>query len=185
MPAAPVGFTLDEGAMRLGGLRWVEMRRFEILGAWVPSVPEPEVKLLLARHSIHHGWHAELLGDCLPATKDHDPQRLTVAPSAALAGVLDTMAAEPRTLDRLVAAYQVLGSELIAAYDRHLDATNPASDAAVRRVLRLVLREQVDHVTEGLAAIEALAALDGGADEVAAARERFAGLVASAGGVTG
>ena len=146
--------------------------------------PEPAAKLLLARHSAHHGWHAELLGDCLPSTKDHDPEVATAAPSAEVAAALETIAAETGTLERLVAAYQVLGPERIAAYDRHLDAANPASDAAIRRSLSIVLHDEVDHVTEGLTLIETVTGEAGGVDSVAAARDRFSGLLGSAGGLT-
>ena len=160
------------------------MRRFEILGGWVSTVPEPEMKLLLARHSVHHGWHAELLNGCLPSTKDHDPERSTAAPTAGLVEVLTRVAGETGTLERLVAGYQVLGPEVIAAYDRFVDGMNPASDAAARRVLHVVLREQVDQVTEGLAAIETLAARGSGiADAVAIARDRLSGMFADVGGV--
>jgi hypothetical protein len=78
----------------------------------------------------------------------------------------------------------VLGPEQISAYDRFLDATNPATDAATRRVLRIVVRDQVDQVTEGLALVETFAArISGGADVAAAVRERFAGDLAAAGGL--
>jgi hypothetical protein len=176
--------TLDEAAARAGAFRWLEMRRFEILGAWVPSVAEPEVKLLLARHSVHHGWHAELLAGCLPATKDHDPDRSTAPPSSGVGDLLGELAGASGTLERLVAVYQVLGPEQLAVYDRFLDAANPASDAALRRVVRIVVQDQVDHVTEGLVAVETLAAtVDGGVDTVAALRDRFAGRLAAAGGL--
>ena len=186
MPPAPVGMTLDEVAAHVGAFRWLEMRRFEVLGAWVPSVPEPEVKLLLARHSVHHGWHAELLAGCLPATKDHDPDRSTVPPSDGVAELLAELAGAGGTLERLVAVYQVLGPAQLAAYDRFLDAANPASDAAVRRVVRIVAQDQVDHVTEGLLAVETLAAtVEGGVDSVATLRDRFAARLAGAGGLGG
>jgi hypothetical protein len=184
VPAGPLGSTLDEFAARVGAFRWVEVRRFEILGGWVPTVTEPEVKLLFARHSVHHGWHAELLRGCLPSTKDHDPEQSTVAPAAGLVEVLTRVAGESGTLERLVAGYQVLGPEAIAAYDRFVDGTNPASDAAARRVLLMVMREQVEQVTEGLAAIETLAARGSGiADAVATARDRFSGWLADVGGL--
>jgi hypothetical protein len=181
MPPAPVGLSLDESARRIGSFRWLEIRCFEIFGSWVPSVAEPEVKILLARHSTHHGWHAAQLGECLPSTKDHDPDAATVAPSPGVAAALETIAAETGTLARLVAAYQVLGPERIAAYDRYLDAASAVSDAAVRRVVRIVLLDEVDHVAEGLAAIESLAAPDAAAE----ARERFSSLLAAAGGLRG
>ncbi len=177
MPPAPVGFSLDESARRIGSFRWLEARSFEILGAWVPSTPEAGVKLLLARQSAHHGWHAQLLELCLPSTKDHDPESVTTAPSPGIAALLDAVAAAPGTLERLVAVYQVLTPEKIAAYERHLDAANPVADGAVRRVLRIVLTDEVDHITEGLAAIEDLADPDAAAD----ARARFAARLADAG----
>jgi hypothetical protein len=183
MPPAPVGFSLDESARRVGGYRWLETRYFEVLGAWVPTVGEPDVKLMLARHSAHHGWHAELLADCLPATKDHDPDSVTVPPSPAMAAAIDTVAATTATVDRLVAVYQVLTPEKVAALERMADAANPVADGAVRRVLRMVLLDEVDHLTEGLAAVEGLVAAGAvTSDLVATARDRFAALLAEAGG---
>jgi hypothetical protein len=182
MPPAPVGFSLDESARRVGGFRWLETRYFEILGAWVPTVAEPDVKLMLARHSAHNGWHAELLADCLPATKDHDPDAVTVAPSPALAAVVDTVAATAGTAERLVAVYQVLTPEKVAALERMADAANPVADGAVRRVLRIVLLDEVDHLTEGLAAVEGLVAAGAVTPDAAAtARDRFAALLVEAG----
>jgi hypothetical protein len=147
----------------------------------VPSTPEPGVKLLLARQSAHHGWHAQLLEQCLPSTKDHDPEAVTAPPSRGIATLLDAVAATPGTLERLVAVYQVLTPEKIAAYERHLDAANPVADGAVRRTLRIVLTDEVDHITEGLAAIEGF----NGPDAAADARARFAALLADAGALAG
>src|SRR5262245_50586518 len=122
MPPAPVGFSLDESARRVGGFRWREARCFEILGAWLPSAPERYVKIMLARHSVHHGSHAELLADALPATKDHDPDAVTGAPSTALAEFIDSVATATGTAERLVAVYEVLLPEMVAALDRFADA---------------------------------------------------------------
>ena len=58
--------TLDDTARRIARARWLEERCFEVLGGWVASTPEPEVKLVLARQSHHHAWHAELFERVLP-----------------------------------------------------------------------------------------------------------------------
>src|ERR687897_443212 len=63
-PDAPS--TLEAIALRIGRYRWIEMRLFEALGGWVTDVPELDAKALLATHSRHHGWHAELWHDLLP-----------------------------------------------------------------------------------------------------------------------
>jgi len=36
----------------------VERRLFEVLGAWAPQIPEPEVKLFLRVESFRHARHA-------------------------------------------------------------------------------------------------------------------------------
>ena len=177
------GFTLDESARRIGHFRWLETRMFEILGGWAATTPEADVKLLLARQSAHHGWHTELLEECLPSTKDHDPGRLTAAPSPGFAGFLDSLAAETSTVERLAGLFQVLVPEQIATYERHLESTGPVADAANRRLLRFVVTDEVDHLTEGLAKIEDLVAEGGASDVAASARDRFATLLVDAGGL--
>ncbi len=76
---AALGMTIDESARRVGSIVWAERRLFELLGGWVPSTPEPPVKLALARRSRHHAAHAATLDVVLPDTRDHDPRALVAA----------------------------------------------------------------------------------------------------------
>ena len=64
------GFTIEESARRLGHYRWASIRLFEVLGSWVASVPEPDVKVFLAAASRRHGWHADLLRERLPEVRE-------------------------------------------------------------------------------------------------------------------
>ena len=85
---------------------------------------------------------------------------------------------------RLAGWYQVLVPEQLATYERHLEGTRAVADAPVRRFLRLVVLDEVDHLTEGLACVEDLiAATDGASDVAATARERFAAALVDAGGL--
>ena len=53
------GFTIEETARRLGHARWVEIRLFELLGAWVGDTVDTDVKLRFASAS--------------PASRTHEP----------------------------------------------------------------------------------------------------------------
>ncbi len=43
----PGSFSVEETAKRVGNYKWIEMRLFEVLGGWVATVPEIDVKLRL------------------------------------------------------------------------------------------------------------------------------------------
>jgi len=162
--------SIDATAAFVGHACWVERRCFETLGAWVPSVPEPEAKLLVARHSRHHGWHAELLHEVLPTTRDHDPARLVAPGDPAWPDVLAEVAAATTTVDRLVGVYQALVPALVTAYDALLERASAWSDGPVARRVRLVADDERSDLAEGLVLLEGL--LDDGAVDAAAHRRR-------------
>ena len=72
-------FSVEESARRVGNYKWIEMRLFEVLGGWVATVPELDVKLRLGTHCYHHAWHAELWHKRLPELREMNPERLTAA----------------------------------------------------------------------------------------------------------
>lgn len=161
--------TLQETARRVAGYAWAEARLFEVLGGWVPTTPELEVKLWLVTQSSHHAWHAQLWRERLPAlgapTPEHpdtpagSPPSLPISPS--LAAVVDTVAEAPATLDRLVGAYRVLLPRLVGVYTAHLRACTPVSDGPVIRALTLVLRDEAEGWRDGELLVQSL--LDSGA----------------------
>src|SRR6476646_3320468 len=74
-------FTVEESARRVGNYKWAEMRLFEVLGGWVATVPELDVKLVLGRHTYHHAWHSELWHKRLPELREMNQERLTLPPN--------------------------------------------------------------------------------------------------------
>ncbi|MBW3615381.1 MAG: hypothetical protein KY439_08755, partial [Actinobacteria bacterium] len=89
----PAPLSLEEAARRLGHYRWLEMRLFEVLGGWVGSVPQLDVKLRLGPHSLHHAWHAELWEERLPQWREMTPANLTIPPSDAMVQFVEALAA--------------------------------------------------------------------------------------------
>ena len=77
----PVALSLVESGRMLGCYRWVELRLFEILGSWVVTETEPEVRVLFDVQSRHHAWHAQLWGERIPEVGGLiEPDLATVAP---------------------------------------------------------------------------------------------------------
>jgi hypothetical protein len=172
-PTIPAVLSIDATAALVGQACWVESACFAVLGGWVPRVPEPVAKLLVARHSRDHGWHAELLAEVLPSTRAHHRAAL-VAPGderwpAAIEAVRGP--ADGGTVERLAGFYQALLPRLVAGYDRTLETLSPWSDGPVARRLRLVADDERADLAEGLAVLESL--VHGGADADRAARRRI------------
>src|SRR5438046_2019999 len=84
-------FPVEESARRVGNYKWAEMRLFEVLGGWVATIPELDVKLVLGRHTYHHAWHSELWHKRLPELREMNPDRLTVPPNDAFVTFMDAI----------------------------------------------------------------------------------------------
>jgi hypothetical protein len=146
--------TLEETARRVGHARWLEQRCFELLGGWVASTPEPEVKLVFARQSHHHAWHAELFDRVLPAANGFVPDGLVVAPDPGWAGFLVELSGLRTTLDRLAGVFELLLPAKVAAYEVWLATADPVRDAPLVRWLGFVLADERADLREGRALLE-------------------------------
>lgn len=158
--------TIEAAGRRIGHHAWVEMRLFETLGHWSGAIADPRARALLATHSQHHAWHAELWYALLPALP-HLPAADLVAPAdghselvaslAALDGTGEEAAEPERGLDdaRLAAVYEVALPQVRASYEQHLAQTTPVTDGPTIRALRLALTDLADDTRAGLALIAA------------------------------
>jgi hypothetical protein len=193
-PDAPS--TLEASALRIGRYRWIEMRLFEALGGWVAGVPELDAKALLATHSRHHGWHAELWHDLLPVLPTTDggqpgagtPIEDWAPPAsdeqlAAFAAALTEPRAPGLTLEKLVGVYRVALPHTIVTYTRHLRAASSVADGPTIRALRLVLSDELDHWRDGEMLLQSLVVEPGMLDRAAAHQVRLEKLLVAAGGI--
>ena len=178
--------TLEEAARLAGGLHWVESRLFEVLGGWVASTPEVEVKLLFDRHSQHHAWRARQWWDRLPVLAGVDRDALCVAPSAAGDDAASALAALDHTVTRLAGAYRVAVPRLVVAYVDLRSRANPASDGSMIRTLEVVSADLTADWREGEAKLQAMlptpAAIDAAAGAVSLLERTLLGSPAGAGG---
>lgn len=171
--------TIDDTARAIARARWLELRCFEILGGWVPSTPEPEVKLLLARQSHHHAWHAELFERVRPVASGLDVSHHD-APHPRWKGVVAELEALTTTADRLAGAFWVLIPAKIAEYEEWLAESDPVQDAPLRRWLGFVLADERADLAEGRALLDRIPGADG-----APGRAAMEAALAAAGSLLG
>ena len=176
-------FTLEETARRLGWYRWVELRLYEAMGAWVDTIPELDVRLAVGRTCTPHAWHASVWLERLPAGRD--PDALTQPADERVRALLEEVASASGTLERLVGAYRVVVPRLVAAYTAHLHHTSAAADGPTARALGLVLADEVAAWREGEILVQSLITSADDARRAAAHQARLEELAAAAGGLAG
>ncbi|MDH4145053.1 MAG: hypothetical protein OEY23_07775 [Acidimicrobiia bacterium] len=163
----------------------LERAWFEILGGWVPTTADPEVKLQFAQQSHHHAWHAELWAGCFPDAYGFDLESACRAATSQLAPFLDACRAESDGVGRLVAAYRIVGTAKIAAYDAWADQLDDVGAGATRRWLEKILADEIADLRAGLGLLSRRLQ-DGSAVANAASRQvRLESLLWEAGGVSG
>jgi hypothetical protein len=186
LPRAPL--SLEASARRIGHYCWIEMRAFEILGAWTATVPEPAVKAALATHSRQHGWHAEVWHDLLPVIGETGVDSYITPATPALVAFVEALAAPEAadlTIEKLVGAYRVLLPHAAVTYADHLDHASPISDGPAIRALHLVLADQLDHWHEGEALLRAQVRSAADVDRAASHQLQLERLLLAAGGIAG
>jgi hypothetical protein len=184
----PGAFTVEESARRVGHYKWIEMRLFEVLGGWVATVPELDVKMKLGTHCYHHAWHAELWHKRLPELREMDPERLTGPPNDELVAFVDAMT-EPEapelTIEKLVGVYRVLIPHKVAAYTYHLNNTSDITDAPTQRSLKFILQDELDDWRDGEMLLQSLIETEGHVRRAAERQGQLEWLMVQAGGIAG
>ncbi len=188
----PSLFTVEETARRVGHYKWMEMKLFELTGAWLAAAPELEVKYRLGLHCYQHAFHADLWGKRLPELREMNPQRLTAPPNDEMMAFIEALAvageAEPavgQTIERMVGLYRVLLPHLIATYTFHLNNTATVSDAPTVRALELCLRDEMEQWREGELLLQSLLDSPELLGRAADHQRELAVLLLDAGGVAG
>jgi hypothetical protein len=181
-------FSVEESARRVGNYKWTEMRLFEVLGGWVATVPELDVKLVLGRHTYHHAWHAELWHKRLPELREMNPERMTQPANDAFVTFMDAVR-EPevadQTIEKLVGVYRVLIPRKIAAYTYHLNGTSRITDAPTIRSLKFALQDEFEDWRDGEMLLQSLLDTPEKLERAHRRQADLEALVVAAGGIAG
>ena len=184
----PGRFSVEETARRVGHYKWTEMRIFELMGGWVATVPELDIKVRLGTHCYHHAWHSELWHKRLPEMREMNPERLTAPPNDAYATFVQAMGeaeAPELTIEKLVGLYRVLLPRLIATYTYHLNNTSTVTDAPTIRSLNFCLQDDLEEWREGEMLLQSLLDTPQDIQRAAAHQARLEELLVASGGVAG
>ena len=184
----PGAFTVDESARRVGNYKWIETRLFEVLGGWVATVPELDVKMHLGTQCYHHAWHAELWHKRLPELREMNPDRLTQPPNDEMVAFVDALT-EPEapelTIEKLVGVYRVLLPRKIAAYTYHLNNTSTITDAPTIRSLKFALGDELEDWRDGEMLIQSLIDSPAAVERATTHQAALESLILAAGGIAG
>ena len=181
-------FDVEESARRVGIYKWTEMRLFEVLGGWVATVPELDVKLVLGRQCYHHAWHAELWDKRLPELREMNTERLCLPANAAAEAFMDALRepeAPEETIEKLVGVYRVLLPRKIAAYTYHLNGTSRITDSPTQRSLTFILQDEFDDWREGEMLIQSLIETPEELERATRRQQELEALILKAGGIAG
>lgn len=178
----PVGNTLVESAQVIGGYAWLEERLFEILGGWVASVAEPEVKLQFAADSHHHAWHASLWRERLPALRELAEVGFVSPAGEGEAAFVAALASSATTLERLVGVYRVALPRQVMRYSRHRAQASTVTDGPTIRALDLVVADELADWRAGEMLIQAALGTVAEVETAAAHQARLEALLVGGGG---
>lgn len=168
---------LEESARLAGSHCWSERRMFEILGTWVSSTTETEVKLMLDRHAQNHAWRAAQWWDRLPVLADVERDGLVRAPSAAAEKAMGLVEEAVDTVARLAGAYRFAIPRMFAAYGQHRAVANPVSDGSALRTLNLAGPDLASDWAEGEIALQGLLISAADAERASGTVSRLEGLL--------
>lgn len=180
------GLSVAEVAERLQRFAYAEERLMRLLASRIVSVPDRDLKVLLARLQYEASLHADAWRERVRELRTNK-NKLERPPDPALEILFDEAEHLPGVFPFLAAVARVLKPALAAAYRAHEAATNGLADYPSVRLLRQHLADEEAH--RELLAL-ALADLAGAATDedrhlAAAWEEALAAHLAAAGGIDG
>ena len=184
----PGRFSVEETARRAGNYKWLEMKIFELMGGWVATVPELDIKLRLGTHCYHHAFHSELWHKRLPELREMSPEKVTVPPNEEFVAFIDALSepeAADQTIEKMVGMYRVLLPHLIAAYTYHRNNTSSITDSPTIRSIDFCLQDDMEEWREGEMITQSLILDAADARRAADHQAKLTALMIAAGGVTG
>jgi hypothetical protein len=181
-------FSVEESARRVGNYKWAETKLFEVLGGWVATVPELDVKLVLGRHAWFHAEHAKRWDERLPELREMNRERLNEPPNPEFATFMEAVR-EPEaaelTIEKLVGTYRVLIPRFIGVYTYHLNGTSRITDAPTIRALTFILQDEFETWRDGEMLLQSLIDTPEKAERAARRYQELESLYVASGGIAG
>jgi hypothetical protein len=153
--AARPGLSVEACVARLKRYHYAFQRLHQILTARITAEPIYELKTAFSHHAYLCAEHVQALRNRVAEMRE-PPLGLENVPDPALEVFFDEILAAPTTAELLVGVYEKAVPALDAALQRHLDDTNPLTDAPSVRVCRFARLELADMMDFGVKSIACL-----------------------------
>ena len=139
-------FAIQEKAERLRAFQGIRIFLMEMVARWTPSTPELEAKVLFGRQIWDAAQHADILGK--RALELRTPAHSAVSFTAAYVNVLERMAAQTGTAERLQCLYEVVLPGLAKQHQQYLSNTHHLQDEPTVRILDSIQEDDARMVAE-------------------------------------
>jgi hypothetical protein len=153
--ASRPGLSVEACVARLKSCHYAFLRLHEILTARITAEPIYELKTAFSHHSYLCAEHVQALRARVGEMRE-PPLGLEQVPHPALAIFFDEILCAPNTAALLLGVYEKALPALDAALARHMEDTNPLSDAPSVRVCRFARLELADMIDFGAKCVACL-----------------------------
>jgi uncharacterized ferritin-like protein (DUF455 family) len=141
-----MGFAIREKAEHLLTFHGIRLFLMEMVASWTPTTPELEAKVLFGRQIWDAAQHADMLGR--RALELRAPLQPTVKIARGYVRILERMAAQTGTAERIQCLYEVVLPGLAKQYQRYLANTHHLQDEPTVRLLDSIQRDDARIITE-------------------------------------
>ncbi len=178
------GLSVAEAAERLVRFTYVERRLMRLLASRIVTLPERDVKVLLARLQYEASLHVEGLRARVLELRTN-ASKLDRVPNAGIERLFDEAEHLAGSYPFVYVVARLIVPELRDAYQRYLEAGNGVADYGSIRLLRQHLADEEEHARLLEQALDELPASQADRDAAAEAVRDLARYLAAAGGVDG
>jgi hypothetical protein len=177
------GMSVEESVRRLKVAHYAFRRLHGIWVSRIASEPVYELKMAFSHHAYLAAEHVTALRMRVGEMRE-PPLGLEKVPAPGLELLFDEIRQAPTTAGLLMGIYEVALPGLMAALQRHRDATHPLADQPTRRLLRWALLEVEELLDYGRRAIQSLVRAED-REAFAPGRRVLEGALAASGGLDG
>ncbi len=139
------GLAVAEAAERLLRYAYFERRFMRLLASRIVTIPQRDIKALLARLQYEDAQHAEMLRARVSEMRTNK-SKLESSPDPALAILFDEAEHLPGIYPFLIAITRVLKPALQAAYSAYQATTNGLADYPSVRLIQRCLADEDEHI---------------------------------------
>lgn len=182
--AAQLGLDVERNVRRLLRAAWFEKRTMEVALYWLASTPEWELKEVLGLHARLDAEHVARLRERIGEMRSPAP-RMDVSPDERIDAFFGELLSAGTSFEKIVGFFGVLRPALHAAFQSHLEETNPLIDHPTNYLMQHLLLDQGGMADYARRAVEATVITPEECERAEAWQSHLHAYLAAAGGVSG